>query len=237
MGSWSSLLPDRTAYSDDRDFQNPFHVRELTSEELVSMLRGRFANVRAWGQRLANGSMIWPFGGSPSDGDAVQRFIIERAGDDWRQASGITAMYAIAVASNGQIPDTPLTSSLVDAGDELVHMVQRAMASELATGDQLQSVRGELHTTSELLANERRLTAVMEDRAAGDQRTIVKLQAELVDLPPLDRGLGHVAVLPTLPASPLRRPRGPRHASGQAAPEGPQRIRSPDPIGGGRRTP
>jgi O-antigen biosynthesis protein len=173
--------PDRTAYSDDRDFQNPFHVRELTSEELLSMLRSRFANVRAWGQRLANGSTIWPFGAAASDVEAGQRFIIERDGDDWRQASGIQAMYAIAVASNGPIPHTPPSSWLVDASDELVHLAERARASELAIGDQLGSVQRELLTAGDMLANERRLVAVMEDRAAGDDQTIVKLQSELAD--------------------------------------------------------
>ena len=180
--------PDRTAYSDDREFQNPFHVRELTSEELLSMLRRRFANVRAWGQTLATGSTMWPIGDPASDVDAAQRFIIERTQDDWRQAAGITAMYAIAVASNGELPESPPMSWLVDAGDELLHAVERARSSELAIGEQLGSVKHELLAVHDVLtdeqnalANERRLTAVLEDRAAGDEQTIVKLQSELAD--------------------------------------------------------
>jgi O-antigen biosynthesis protein len=180
--------PDRTAYSDDREFENPFHVRELTSGELLAMLRGRFANVRAWGQALATGSTMWPIDDPASDADGAQRFIIKRAQDDWRQASEITAMYAIAVASNGELPESPPMSWLVDAGGELLHAVQRARSSELAIGDQLGSVQRELLAVHDVLtderkalADERRLTAVLEDRAAGDAQTIVKFQSELAD--------------------------------------------------------
>jgi O-antigen biosynthesis protein len=181
--------PDRTVYSEARDFQNPFHVRELTSEELLSLLRGRFTNVQAWGQRLLGGSMIWQVDGGASGVDTVQRFMIERAGDDWHQAAGITAMYALAVASNGELPDSlPTTSWVVDAGDELLHAVGRAMAAEVAVRDELASVRDELRVVNDALANERetlaserRLTAVLEDRAAGDERTIAKLHSELAN--------------------------------------------------------
>lgn len=166
--------PDRTVYSDDRDFQNPFHVRELTSEELLALLESRFTNVRAWGQKLATGSTMWPIGAPASDVEPARRFVIERSGDDWRPEAAITAMYAIAVASNGELPDSPPMSWLVDAGDELLHTVERARTSELAMGDQL----GALHNE---LANQRRLIAVLEDRAAGDERTIAKLQSEFAE--------------------------------------------------------
>lgn len=180
--------PDRMAYSDEREFENPFHVRELTTEEFLSTLRRRFANVRAWGQRVATGSTMWQIGDPVSDVDPAQRFIIERVQDDWRQATGITAMYAIAVASNGELPESPPMSWLVDAGDELLHTAERARSSELAIGDQLGAVQRELLATHAMLtderhalANERRVTAALEDRAAGDGQTIVKLQSELAD--------------------------------------------------------
>ena len=173
--------PDRTAYSDDREFRNAFHVRELTSEEFLSMLRRRFANVRAWGQGLATGSTMWTISDAASDVDAAQRFIIERTEDEWRQAAGVTEMYTVAVASNGQLPESPPMSWLVDAGNELLHAVERARSSELALGDQLGSTQRELLAVHDMLTNERRLTAVLEDRAAGDEQTIVKLQSELAD--------------------------------------------------------
>jgi SAM-dependent methyltransferase len=187
--------PDRMAYSEERGFQNPFHVRELTLEELLSLLRSRFANVRAWGQRLATGSTMWPISDPASDVEPAQRFVIERAGDDWRPEAAITPMYAIAVASNGELPDSPPMSWLVDAGDELLHAFERAKTSELAIGNQLGATqaevralhdaltneRGALAHERDALANERRLIAVMEDRAAGDEQTIAKLQSELAE--------------------------------------------------------
>ena len=47
--------PNKEAYTDERDFQNPYHVRELALEELLALLKGRFTNVSAWAQRTIGG--------------------------------------------------------------------------------------------------------------------------------------------------------------------------------------
>ena len=50
--------PERQAYSDERDFVNPFHERELTQDEFTALLRSRFATLSLFAQRAVTGSRI-----------------------------------------------------------------------------------------------------------------------------------------------------------------------------------
>ena len=121
--------PDRRAYSEARDDNNPYHVRELTSAETLELLRGHFGHVTTWAQRTIGGSVLWPLAHSGPESDQVQRFIIERSDDDWRVADEIAPMYVIGVASNVELPETPRQSLLLDAGDDLLTVGERARAS------------------------------------------------------------------------------------------------------------
>ena len=58
--------PERQAYSDDRDFVNPYHERELTQDEFTALLRSRFANVSLFAQGAITGSRIEALG-EPAD--------------------------------------------------------------------------------------------------------------------------------------------------------------------------
>ncbi len=51
--------PDKKTYSDDRQFQNEFHVRELYKDELSALLSEQFP-IQSWfGQKMAFHSVIW----------------------------------------------------------------------------------------------------------------------------------------------------------------------------------
>lgn len=52
--------PNRPVYSDMAGHHNEFHVKELDFRELDDLLRGRFPQVRYYGQRLAIGSVVTP---------------------------------------------------------------------------------------------------------------------------------------------------------------------------------
>ena len=51
--------PDKRTYSDERDYHNEFHVRELYRDQFEALLRERFPHVRLLGQKLAFQSLIW----------------------------------------------------------------------------------------------------------------------------------------------------------------------------------
>ncbi|MFM0029584.1 glycosyltransferase [Paraburkholderia madseniana] len=56
--------PNKKVYSDDRNYRNEFHVKELYFDELDRLVKRHFAKVRYYGQRLATSSIILPEGGS-----------------------------------------------------------------------------------------------------------------------------------------------------------------------------
>lgn len=51
--------PDKRTYSEERGYQNEFHVRELYREEFLSLLGRHFGHVRLFGQKLLFQSVIW----------------------------------------------------------------------------------------------------------------------------------------------------------------------------------
>lgn len=64
--------PDRKTYSDDRGFDNEFHVRELYREELTDLVGARFPSWRLYGQKLMFHSVIWPLDGEPGAGEVAE---------------------------------------------------------------------------------------------------------------------------------------------------------------------
>lgn len=59
--------PDRRTYSDERDYENEFHVAELYKDEFETLLKEQFAAIRLLGQKLVFASLIWEEGAeSPS---------------------------------------------------------------------------------------------------------------------------------------------------------------------------
>ena len=170
--------PSKQAYTDERDFQNPYHVRELTLEELLALLKERYTNVSAWAQRTIGGSLLSPIEQAPPASTELQSFSIERSDDDWRLVDEPAPMYVIAVASNGELPESSGKSLLVDAGEELV----KAHISERGARHQLESVTRQLLSVGDDLGNERRFTAALQERAFGDEQTIVRLQNDLATI-------------------------------------------------------
>jgi GT2 family glycosyltransferase/SAM-dependent methyltransferase len=116
--------PDRRLYSDATGQVNPFHQHELTYEEFSALLEGPFPHVAVWGQRTITGSHLGVLDSSAENLSATE-FFIERAGDEWRMASEPAALYLVALASRGELPDVPSSSVLGDCDIELVRAAER----------------------------------------------------------------------------------------------------------------
>lgn len=63
--------PNKKVYSDDRNFHNEFHVKELYFDELDALVKRHFARVRYYGQRLATNSIILPVDDSDAEYSAL----------------------------------------------------------------------------------------------------------------------------------------------------------------------
>ncbi|MDR5757958.1 methyltransferase domain-containing protein [Caballeronia sp. LZ035] len=102
--------PNKKVYSDDRDYQNEYHVKELYFEELDALLKRHFPRVKYHGQRLATSSVIVPqrepgtfYSAHTLHGDAV----------DARTAELDSIMYFLAVCSTDPAKDAPVVSASV----------------------------------------------------------------------------------------------------------------------------
>ena len=66
--------PNKTVYSDEPQFNNPFHVHELYFDEFRELLEQYFKNVKFLGQRIYCNSNIWPvFAGEDTQSCRVRR--------------------------------------------------------------------------------------------------------------------------------------------------------------------
>jgi 2-polyprenyl-3-methyl-5-hydroxy-6-metoxy-1,4-benzoquinol methylase len=174
--------PERRAYSEDRDYENPFHVHELTLSEFSELLAGEFEHVQAWGQNTVTGSMIGRLG--PSSGPRTgQEFVIERRDERWQVVDDLSPMYLIAVATNGSPRDVADVSVLADPQQGLLRhaLAAQARAEELQRGaeSEIASCQAQLLRTGDELADERRHAGELEARLADAERLIATVQGEL----------------------------------------------------------
>jgi len=91
--------PDKMEYSDKKNFNNPFHVKELYRHEFRSLLSGHFKNIVLLEQRFISGSMIIPEGTTDLSMNVFEGDFHSIRGD-----SKIEAEYLIAIAGDGPVP-------------------------------------------------------------------------------------------------------------------------------------
>ena len=180
--------PERTAYSEAREFTNPYHAHELTLAEFRELLGRDFAHVQTWGQRTVTGSVLSALDGAPAL--TGERFAIEWTGERWEVGTGVAPMYVVALASNGPLPDGAGISVLADPGQSLLRHAEAARdrARELQRGAERHAedvvrdherMRRELLGVGDELADERRRGAELELRNAQAEGIIARLQDEL----------------------------------------------------------
>jgi SAM-dependent methyltransferase len=112
--------PNRGVYRED----NPFHIKEMTTEEMRETLAGTYANVAIYRQQVHMASLITGDEGQAS-GDpsreipaSVRKLASQSPGDE---------LYAIAIASDGELPPVPNIAML--AGRVAVRQWQDSVAA------------------------------------------------------------------------------------------------------------
>ncbi|MDF0591952.1 class I SAM-dependent methyltransferase, partial [Candidatus Methanocrinis natronophilus] len=113
--------PNKKVYSDDSEYKNPFHVKELYIDEFMDLLSNYFSNIYLLGQRVYTGSNIWPilpkgdshfsdFTMGFNDGEAVLR-------DNYDKIP----LYLIAIASDSALSKSCLDRSFfIDPNNTLI---------------------------------------------------------------------------------------------------------------------
>ncbi len=148
--------PNRKAYSDDRDYRNEYHVKELYFEELNALLRSRFPRVRYYGQRLATNSLLLPLHGTETSYQALTLH-----GGELRKATAVATaaetMYFIAVCSAEGVasPSMPASVFFEDGTDlhatheKVARWAKRLSAEESAVRERLGELQHEFDRRSE----------------------------------------------------------------------------------------
>ena len=164
--------PERQAYSDDRDFVNPYHERELTQDEFTALLRSRFANVSLFAQRRDH--RLADRGARRAGGRAAIRRCRSSASDeDWRLAGAPQPLYMVALASNAELPAVVGESTLFDRGLELLAERQATVDSLVQEVDDLhERVAAELSVKEALVVAERARAQRAEDEARRVQESV-----------------------------------------------------------------
>ncbi len=175
--------PDRRMYAQSKAEPNPFHERELATDEFLELLGTHFTHLASWGQRTIAGSHLNALGDVHRDGAVVEAsdFFIERAGDEWRMASAPASLYCIALASKSPLPAVAPTSTLGDCGLELMRDKERETLMAIHEGEQLGlRLEREKHELSESLDRarvereriiaEHERTVLSRDIQAGEMR-------------------------------------------------------------------
>jgi O-antigen biosynthesis protein len=156
-GNFIVSTPDRDVYSPTTAPVNPFHVREMTRLEFLTLLQSSFRHVRIMQQRAIIGSALLAETGSVAGPQ-----VFDRRGDTHFEAcAGLPrAPYLVAVASDDEL--APLSVSLYVHRSDL-----ETDPAHIATlKDQVSRALAALSEAAERTAEARERAAEAADRAA-----------------------------------------------------------------------
>ena len=160
--------PDKKRYSDEAQYDNPFHTRELYVEEFQELLRESFRAVRLLGQRVYCNSNIWPL--EQSEQNEVTEFLIERRESEFQitESKGRVPVYHIALASDSAERLALAGSVLIDRSNEFI---RHAKAVEEAAGKLQEEIQAVVRERQEALdwkeTQIRDLEAAAQSKAAA----------------------------------------------------------------------
>ena len=114
--------PNKKTYSDDLDFNNPFHKKELYFNEFRELLDKYFINSIFFGQKVYGSSNIWSL--PPYQCSGYKEFIIEKQDKEFyfSDIEKKTPLYFIAIASNKKLDNQSynIGSHLIDISNILI---------------------------------------------------------------------------------------------------------------------
>ena len=129
--------PNKTVYSDEPQFNNPFHVHELYFDEFRELLEKYFKNVKFLGQRIYCNSNIWPvFAGEDTK---VVEYVVDKNPEEFVFAGNDKKIprYFIAIASDAARDIEDRSSALVDVSNALLNQKDSQIAAHVREQERL----------------------------------------------------------------------------------------------------
>jgi GT2 family glycosyltransferase/ubiquinone/menaquinone biosynthesis C-methylase UbiE len=132
--------PNRYTYSDEPQYSNPFHVKELYYDELVSLLRRYFKHFQILGQRLATGSFLYSL-----DENSGRLTPLTGSGDRVSETTCKleSPIYFVALCSDYELI-SPADSLFLDPEDDLFK------ASQIEFGNLVQHTKDQEYHIAEI---------------------------------------------------------------------------------------
>lgn len=141
--------PNRLTYSDEANYSNPFHVKELYYEEFVNLLSQNFKYIKVYGQRLATGSFILPLENSEETNINNYSGNITDVKQVVRPLE--SPLYFIAICSDrSEVINSVISSVYIDTNDDLLKVFE---SNYHQTQEALQNSQMQLYQTQEALRN------------------------------------------------------------------------------------
>ena len=102
--------PDRVVYSEQTDYRNPFHVKELSTTEFRELVSRHFRNAVVLGQKYVRGSLL------TGTGTGFSAFEQDNFGVPPREAP-YEPKYLVSLASDADLPTVPASILEEDSAD------------------------------------------------------------------------------------------------------------------------
>jgi len=139
--------PNKKVYTDEPQFNNPFHVHELYFDEFRDLFEKYFKNVKFLGQRIYCNSNMWPV--FPTADNKVIEYVIDRNPKEFVfvETDKRIPLYFIAIACDTDRGIEETGSALIDVSDALIKQKDWQIAAHTKEQDRLTRDIGQLSST------------------------------------------------------------------------------------------
>jgi glycosyltransferase involved in cell wall biosynthesis/ubiquinone/menaquinone biosynthesis C-methylase UbiE len=174
--------PNKTVYTDEPQFNNPFHVHELYFDEFKELFEKYFKNVILLGQRICCNSHIWPVF-SKEDGKFVE-YVIDRNPKEFVfvEKDKRIPLYFIAIASDMESEIDETESALIDVSDGLLKQKDEQIAAHVREQKRLVEEIDRLSATVQdqqsALAESYRIAAKLQEEKEKLEQNLQELQSQ-----------------------------------------------------------
>jgi 2-polyprenyl-3-methyl-5-hydroxy-6-metoxy-1,4-benzoquinol methylase/glycosyltransferase involved in cell wall biosynthesis len=181
--------PNKTVYTDEPQFNNPFHVHELYFDEFRELFEKHFKTVKFLGQRISCSSNIWPV--FLVGDEKVVDYVIDRNPKEFVfvENDKRTPLYFIAIASDTDFEIEETRSALIDVSDALLKHKENQIAAHVTEQERLLREIGQLSST--LKQKENQIAAHVTEQ----ERLLREIAAHVTEQERLLREIGRLSTI------------------------------------------
>lgn len=153
--------PNRPVYSDEKDYRNEYHVRELGRAELAQLLAREFPRTRWYAQRLLFNSVFWA---EDEDSESARpHFGTVAEGRPVDLAEPAKPMYYVVLCGGEkvQLPVLPPVSLFADPHQTVYQEYDRLMRYQWEARERMDRLNEQVHAQSEARARAEALVAAL----------------------------------------------------------------------------